>query len=373
MAIPNKLMEAPAFASDDGWWQSVLAEEERHPMPAMAPRPPKASAERSGVLSPSKGRSVGAERSVALRARPQEVSKSRSASTAKSPKGERSRSVEQAEKHVEAQEKPSADWTRIQQLFHGDEIISLTVTGFNRGGLLVDGDGLHGFVPLSHLVELAGSAPADRDQALGGYVGRAIQLKVIECAPEDGRVVFSERAAQAEPGRRAKIFDSLQSGQKVKGLVTNVTDFGAFVDLGGVEGLIHISELSWGRVGHPSQIVALGQEVEAMVMDIAAERCRVALSLKRLLPNPWLCIERDFAVDQVVPATVTAVLTYGAFARLDVGIEGLIHASEMPIQEGGAVKDFLHEGQRLDVRVLHVDAPHQRMGLSLHLNGGQIN
>jgi small subunit ribosomal protein S1 len=367
MAIPNKLMEAPAPV-DDGWWQSVLAEEERHQTPAMAPRPPKS----------------GTERSVALRARPQEVSKNRSASAAKSPKGERSvvlrpqgvskgRSAEQAEKHVEAQEKPSADWTRIQQLFHSDEIISLTVTGFNRGGLLVDGDGLHGFVPLSHLVELAGSAPADRDQALGGYVGRAIQLKVIECAPEDGRVVFSERAAQAEPGRRAKIFDSLQSGQKVKGLVTNVTDFGAFVDLGGVEGLIHISELSWGRVGHPSQVVALGQEVEAMVMDIAAERCRVALSLKRLLPNPWLCIERDFAVDQVVPATVTAVLTYGAFARLDVGVEGLIHASEMPIQEGGAVKDFLHEGQRLDVRVLHVDAPHQRMGLSLRLDGGPIN
>ena len=344
MAIPNKLMEAPAFASDDGWWQSVLAEEERHQTP-VSPRPPKVRNDREGVQ------------------RPQAVLKSRIPE----------RPIERVIKRVETQEKPSADWTRIQQLFHGDEIISLTVTGFNRGGLLVDGDGLHGFVPLSHLVELAGSAPADRDQALGGYVGRAIQLKVIECAPEDGRVVFSERAAQAEPGRRAKIFDSLQSGQKVKGLVTNVTDFGAFVDLGGVEGLIHISELSWGRVGHPSQVVTLGQEVEAMVMDIAAERCRVALSLKRLLPNPWLCIERDFAVDQVVPATVTAVLTYGAFARLDVGIEGLIHASEMPIQEGGAVKDFLHEGQRLDVRVLHVDAPHQRMGLSLHLNGGQIN
>lgn len=335
MAIPNKLMEAPAPV-DDGWWQSVLAEEERHQMPVMAPRPPKASTERSVVLSAS--RSQG-------------------------------RSAEQAEKHVEAQEKPSADWTRIQQLFHGDEIVSLTVTGFNRGGLLVGGDGLHGFVPLSHLVELAGSEPADRDQALGGYVGRAIQLKVIECAPEDERVVFSERAAQAEPGRRAKIFDSLQSGQKVKGRVTNVTDFGAFVDLGGVEGLIHISELSWGRVGHPSQIVALGQELETMVMEIAAERCRVALSLKRLLPNPWLSIERDFAVNQIVPATVTAVLTYGAFARLDVGVEGLIHASEMPIQAGGAVKDFLHEGQRLDVRVLHVDAPHQRMGLSLRVNG----
>jgi small subunit ribosomal protein S1 len=276
---------------------------------------------------------------------------------------------------VEAREKPSADWSHIQQLFHGDEIISLNVTGFNRGGLLValQGNGLFGFVPFSHLVELAGSEPADRDKALSDYVGRSLNLKVIECVPEDGRVVFSERAAQAEPGRRSKIFNSLQPGQKVAGLVTNITDFGVFVDLGGVEGLIHISELSWGRVGHPNQIVRMRQELEVLVMEIVAERCRVALSLKRLLPNPWLSIERDFVVDQVVPATVTAVLAYGAFARLDVGVEGLIHASEMRLEEGRTVKDILSEGQRLDVRVLHVDAPHQRMGLSLQLNAGQAN
>lgn len=349
MNAQNKSMEPPVPV-DDGWWESVLAEEERHKT-SIPPRPPKAGTERS--------RSVGAERSVAQR--PQVESRSRI----------NERPTERVVKPVEAQDKPPADWPHIQKLFHGDEIVSLTVTGFNRGGLLVEGDGLFGFVPFSHLVELAGREPADRDQALGGYVGRTLPLKVIECVPEDGRVVFSERAAQAEPGRRSKIFESLQPGQKVAGLVTNITDFGVFVDLGGVEGLIHISELSWGRVAHPNQIVSLGQNVEVLVMDIAAARCRVALSLKRLHPNPWLSIENDFVVDQIVPATVTAVLSYGAFARLDVGVEGLIHASEMELEEGRVVKDILSEGQRLDVRVLHVDAAHQRMGLSLRLTTAQ--
>jgi small subunit ribosomal protein S1 len=351
MMDQKRTMEPPTPV-DDGWWEAVLAEEERHKTP-ISPRPLKVSAERS--VAP----------------RPQGMSRDRNASA------ERSRSVENPNertgRQVETQERPPADWPHIQKLFHGDEIVNLTVTGFNRGGLLVEGDGLFGFVPFSHLVELAGSEPADRDKALGDYVGRLLPLKVIECVPDDGRVVFSERAAQAEPGQRSKIFGSLQPSQKVTGLVTNITDFGVFVDLGGVEGLIHISELSWGRVAHPSQIVSLGQNVEVLVMDIAAERCRVALSLKRLHPNPWLSIERDFTVDQIVPATVTAVLSYGAFARLDVGVEGLIHASEMSLDAGRMVKDVLSEGQRLDVRVLHVDAAHQRIGLSLRLNSNQTN
>ena len=368
MMDQKRTMEPPAPV-DDGWWESVLMEEERHKMP-IAPRPLKVHVERSVAPRPqgmSRDQNAGTERHLPWRAAPG----SRSAGA------EHGRSVEKpaerAGKHVEAMEKHSANWPHIQKLFHGDEIVNLTVTGFNRGGLLVEGDGLFGFVPFSHLVELAGSEPADRDKALGEYVGRLLPLKVIECVPDDGRVVFSERAAQAEPGQRSKIFGSLQPSQKVTGLVTNITDFGVFVDLGGVEGLIHISELSWGRVAHPSQIVSLGQNVEVLVMEIAAERCRVALSLKRLYPNPWLSIEQDFAVDQVVPATVTAVLSYGAFARLDVGVEGLIHASEMSLDAGRMVKDILSEGQRLDVRVLHVDAAHQRMGLSLHLNSDQAN
>ncbi len=336
----KNLVEAPATL-DDGWWESVLAEEERH-RTAIPPRPLRASAERPAV--------------------PMDAPKSRAADH-----------VQEKIARIESTEKPPADWNQIKSLYHGDEIVALTVTGFNRGGLLVEGSGLFGFVPFSHLVELAGREPSDREKALGGYVGRNLHLKVIECVPEDGRVVFSERAAQAEPGQRSKIFGSLHSGQKVTGQVTNITDFGVFVDLGGVEGLIHISELSWGRVTHPSMIVKLGQSVEALVMDVAAERCRVALSLKRLHDNPWVLVGRDYAVDQILPATVTAVLSYGAFAKLDIGVEGLIHSSEIPLVEGHTVKDVLQEGQRITVRILHVDASRQRLGLSLQVNMEPVN
>ncbi|MEW5939809.1 MAG: S1 RNA-binding domain-containing protein [Chloroflexota bacterium] len=320
---------------DEGWWTSVLAEEERT-RPPVPPRPSRVGAEPGA----SKGR--GAEKAT----------------------------EKEKEKKPEEPRLPpvTVDWERVKSLFESDQIVDLNVTGFNRGGLLVEGETIYGFVPFSHLVGLAGSEPADRDAALEAYVGKTLRLKVIECVPEDGRVVFSERAAQAEPGRRSKIFDSLQPGQRVTGAVTNVTDFGVFVDLGGVEGLIHISELSWGRVIHPNHILRVSQQVEALVLDIAAERCRVALSLKRLQPNPWETAENNFAANMVVPATVTTVVSYGAFARLDVGVEGLIHASEMPLAEGALVKDFLSEGQRVDVRVLHVDASRQRMGLSMRLD-----
>lgn len=301
---------------DEGWWASVLAEEGQQ---------------------------------IRLPARPARVEKA----------------AERAEKPASASKLP-ADWSLVKDLYHKDEIVTLTVTGCNRGGLLVEGEGLYGFVPFSHLIELAGRDPADREQALSAYTGKRLRLKVIECAPEDGRIVFSERAAQAEPGRRAQLFQSIHAGQHIEGLVTNITDFGVFVDLGGVEGLIHISELSWGRVIHPGHVARLGQKIEVLVLDVAAERCRVALSLKRLLPNPWE-IASGFAVDEVVPATITSIVSYGAFARLDIGVEGLIHASEMPLGPGMSVKDILDEGERVDVRILHVDAVHQRMGLSLRL------
>jgi small subunit ribosomal protein S1 len=297
---------------DEGWWASVLAEEARY---QSAPTP----------LKP------------------------------------------EVRKDAHESAKPFADWAQVRELYLRDQIISLEVTGHNRGGLLVEGKGLHGFVPFSHLVELAGSTETDREEALTKYVGRKLNLKVIECVPEDGRVVFSERAAQVESGRRAELFRSMRAGQRVKGVVTNITDFGVFVDLGGVEGLIHISELSWGRVIHPSQIVKMGQEIEVEVLDLAPERCRVALSLKRIFPNPWANAERDFPVGAILPAIITSVVSYGAFARLDAGVEGLIHASEIPLEENIPIKDFLSEGQRVQVRVLHVDAEHQRMGLSMRL------
>jgi small subunit ribosomal protein S1 len=164
------------------------------------------------------------------------------------------------------------------------------------------------------------------------------------------------------------LFQSLEHGSRVKGTVTNITDFGVFVDLGGVEGLIHISELSWGRVSHPNQIVSLGQEIEVQVLDVSVERCRVALSLKRMTPNPWERALTDFPVNSVLPAVVTSVLSYGAFARIHAGVEGLIHASEMPLEANQSPREILKDGQEIQVRILHLDPTHQRMGLSMHLN-----
>lgn len=308
-------------AIDEGWWSSVLAEESR-------------SAAHEPVHS------VG-------------VSRTEENETAKTAVSEK---------------KPATNWIQVKDLYLRDQIIDLSVTGHNRGGLLVEGDGLYGFVPFSHLIDLAGKAEnIDRDHDLESYVGRSLRLKVIECVPEDGRVVFSERAAQSESGKRAELFHALQPGQHVKGVITNITDFGVFVDLGGVEGLIHISELSWGRVSHPTQIVKMGQTIDVQVLELAPERCRVALSLKRLLSNPWQNAAADFPEGCIKSAVITSVLSYGAFARLDAGVEGLIHASEIPQTDGKPLKETLSEGQAVQVRILHLDAAHQRMGLSMRL------
>lgn len=177
-----------------------------------------------------------------------------------------------------------------------------------------------------------------------------------------------DQARLQKPDRRSELFHSLQTGAQLKGTVTSITDFGAFVDLGGLEGLIHISELSWGRVPHPNKIVRLGEEIEVQVLEISKERNRVALSLKRMSPNPWENAEVEFAIDTIQSAVVSSILSYGAFARLKPGIEGLIHVSKMPLSDGQSPRDILAEGQEVQVRVLYIDPAHQRMGLRLHTN-----
>ena len=174
-------------------------------------------------------------------------------------------------------------------------------------------------------------------------------------APADG----------ATPERRVQLLHSIKPGMKLFGAVSSVTDFGAFIDLGGLEGLIHISELSWGRVIHPSQIVQVGENVRVLVLDISRERSRVALSLKRLATNPWESAEVEFAVNTVQTAIVSSVMSYGAFARLKPGIEGLIHVSKMSLVAGQTPRDVLQEGQEIKVKVLYMDPAHQRMGLRL--------
>ena len=309
MVVHAQYPEPDIPVHDDGWWASVLAEEEPQPSPP--------------VIKPEK---------------------------------------------IEETGKAAPDWTRAMSLYRQDEIVELTVTSHNRGGLLVEGDGLNGFVPCSHLVDLPFRPNEDyREDRLAAYVGRILRLKIIECKPDEGRMVFSERAARAESGKRPALFSAIQAGQHVAGEVTNVTEFGVFVDLGGVEGLIHISELSWGRVSHPNQVCKVGQRIEALVMEVAPERCRIALSLKRLMTNPWDTAQEHYPVNAIVSAVVTALVPYGAFARLDEGLEGLIHASEIPLPLNGTIKKELAPGQSVQVRILQVDAPRQRLSLSLNL------
>jgi small subunit ribosomal protein S1 len=270
---------------------------------------------------------------------------------------------------VEEAEKLISNWDRALSIYRQDEIVAMRVAGYNRGGLLVEGNELNGFVPCSHLVDLPPQPDeTHREDCLTAYVGRTLRLKVIECVPEEGRMVFSERAARAEAGKRPALFSSIHTGQHVSGDVTNVTDFGVFVDLGGVEGLIHISELSWGRVAHPNQVCRVGQHVDVLVMEVAPERCRIALSLKRLIPNPWEKAQERYPVNKVVPAVVTALVQFGAFARLEEGLEGLIHASEIPMPANGVVKDCVSPGESVLVRILQVDAHRQRIGLSMKID-----
>ncbi len=332
MVVATKTrFDMQAETRDEGWWESVLADEERF-LPNQRPR-----GEQAIGLYPE----VHAEEPL----QPQ-------------PKAE---PTESEPAH------PEVDWGYVETVYKQDQVITLSVSGYNRGGLLVEGAKLSGFVPYSHLVDMTCQTDAERETFLAGYIRKELSLKVIECVPDEGRVVFSERAARAGAGRRAQLFSHLRPGEIVGGEVTNITDFGVFIDLGGVEGLIHISELSWGRVIHPAHIVQLGQRVEVQVIDILPERCRIALSLKRLLSNPWETVQHRYAVNDIVPATVTTVVSYGIFARLEEGLEGLVHISEMSL---GAlsVREAYQDGQKINVRILHIDPGHQRLGLSLKLD-----
>jgi small subunit ribosomal protein S1 len=231
--------------------------------------------------------------------------------------------------------------------------------------LLVQARGLRGFVPVSHLVELppAGEG-ADRSEQLARLVGSTLCLKVIEFDPERGRLVLSQRAAQAGPGCRAALLSRLKPGERISGIVTNVTRFGVFVELGGVEGLIHVSELSWGRVRHPSDAVTCGQPVEVKVLSVDREQGRVALSLKDLLPDPWQTVEDRYQVGEIVEGVVTNVVRFGAFVGLEEGLEGLIHVSEFG--EGSMLRPQHRAGRRrVQARVVLIDGAERRLGLSL--------
>ena len=258
------------------------------------------------------------------------------------------------------------DWIWARELYQKDEVVDLPVVGFNRGGLLVEARSLRGFVPVSHLMDVQPELEDEqRAKVFEDQVGTHMSLKVIEFDPERGRLVLSQRAALAGPGRRVELLTSLKPGDRVKGEVTNITRFGVFVDLGGVEGLVHVSELSWGRVGHPSDVVECGQEIQVQILSVDRDQDRVALSLKELLPDPWERVDEQYSTGQIVEGVVTNVVKFGAFIGIDEGLEGLIHVSELGDGSFLHTRNVVREGEHVRVRIIHIDASGRRLGLSL--------
>ncbi len=257
-------------------------------------------------------------------------------------------------------------WSQAQACLELGKIIELEVSGYNRGGLLVNWEGLQGFVPASHLLGLSPYLDEDgRFAALARRVGTHLKLKVIEIDRQTERFILSERVATDEEQHRVNLLTEIEPDEVRQGCVTNLCSFGAFVDLGGVEGLIHISELSWGRIDHPRDVLESGQLVDVYVLNVDPEAGRVGLSLKRLLPDPWETVEERYEPDQLVKGVITNVVSFGAFARVEEGLEGLIHVSEL------AEGNFLHprnvvkEGDEVVARVLSIDGRRRRMALSL--------
>ncbi len=264
---------------------------------------------------------------------------------------------------------PSSDggqWAAAIRAMENRAVLTLPVVGYNRGGLLVEWNGTQGFVPVSHLADLSPYLDErEREEALRARVGQTLRLHVIEVDPERQRLVFSERATYSEEQRRKALLERLQPGDVCTGRVTNICSFGAFVDLGGLEGLIHISELSWSRVNHPAQLLRPGQEVQVSVLNVDRERGRVGLSLKRVRPDPWRTVEERYQVGQIVQGIITNVVEFGAFAQVEDGVEGLIHLSELAEGQFMHPRNVVQEGMTVRLRVIYVDAARRRLGLSL--------
>lgn len=258
------------------------------------------------------------------------------------------------------------DWDIIEQIMANDEILELNVIGHNRGGLLVEWHNLRGFVPASQLIDFPVEAsPIIRRENLINQIGKKLNLRIIELNRDQNRLVLSERAAQANPGEREHILDTLYPGDIIEGCVTNITEFGVFVDLGGLEGLIHISELSWGRVNYPGDILERDERVKVYVLDTNKHEGRVALSIKQLTPDPWKTVNEHYRVGQIIQGKITNVVDFGAFARLEKGLEGLIHVSELAEGHFLHPRNVVHEGQTVNARILSIDSHARRLGLSL--------
>ena len=259
-------------------------------------------------------------------------------------------------------------WRVLEKAMQNDESCYGVILSANRGGAVVESEGVQGFIPLSQLVgpsrELfvnGGEPPKE------GFVGMKIQFKIIELNRRRNRAIFSERVALEAERQvlKKKLLDNLKEGDVIKGRIVGVSNFGAFVDLGGADGLIHISELSWGPVKNPEDFVTVGTDMDVYVLKIDRETLKIALSLRRLTPEPWEQIQSGLEIGQKVTGTITKLANFGAFARIEPGVEGLIHISELSYDVVKHPKNVVSEGDKLELQIIRIEPDRNRLGLSI--------
>ena len=269
--------------------------------------------------------------------------------------------------YVRAREEVS--WQEAEDFLQSKESFHSSIVGFNKGGLIVPLGGLRGFVPasqisLSRRADLTGDTP---EQRWAKMIGQEIDVTVIEVDRERRRLILSERAASTETRESLKerVIDELQEGEIRTGRVTSLADFGAFVNISGADGLVHLSEISWERINHPGEVLKVGQEVRVKIISIDKEKKRIGLSIRQLLEDPWAQQAASYQVGQLVQGNITRLTKFGAFARLENDLEGLIHISEISERRIEPPKEVLKEGDNVTLRVIKIDPDNHRIGLSL--------
>lgn len=260
-------------------------------------------------------------------------------------------------------------WEEVEKILESDEIFENVVEGYNKGGLIVSIHGLRGFVPASQIsmtrrMAITGETP---EQRWGKMIGEPISVRVIEVDRNRRRLILSERAASSETRQSLKerVIEELKEGEIRTGRVTSLADFGAFININGADGLVHLSEISWERVQHPSEVLEVGQEVTVKIINIDREKKRIGLSLRALAEDPWTKKAEKFKVGQLVEGVITRLTKFGAFARLEGDVEGLIHISEIGETRIEHPKERLHDGEVVTLRIIRIDPEQRRIGLSL--------
>ncbi|NNJ13126.1 30S ribosomal protein S1 [Chloroflexales bacterium ZM16-3] len=261
-------------------------------------------------------------------------------------------------------------WRVLQTAFEKSDVITARVVNYNKGGLLVNLDGVRGFVPASQVNGISRGPETQKQSDMARMVNTDLQLKVIEINRNRNRLILSERQAvqEARESKKDELLSHLSEGDVRSGIVSSVCDFGAFVDIGGADGLVHLSEISWSRVKHPSEVLKPGDTVQVSIISIDHDRKRIALSIKRTQSEPWTRAGERYQLGQVVEGTITQLASFGAFARIEDGIEGLIHISEMGDERIQHPKEVVAEGDTVQARIIRIDPARKRMGLSLRLN-----